>query len=451
MEFTDIHEDELNEFKKEWVDKALEDIAAFANSQGGTLWIGVNDVGEIEGCDCSDKEYRKITSKITNVLGIRPTTERIKKEKKCILRINVEKSNSLVHMPSKGYLCRVGSANVQMPQFQVIEMMLKMTGQTWDSLSSGWDLEKVNEDQVALFLRLAREGGRLTQTEASTDVARILANLNLIKEDKLTNAAVLLFGKKPQDLFPQSEIQIVRIQGSSIRDSRIFQGTLWGQLEGALGYLRELLGVRFDVNVDDASLEGFQRQENWAYPQEALREALLNALVHRDYTISAPITIRVQDSQLQIFSPGSLPEEIKIEDLYKEDHLSVRRNILISEIFYQAKLVERWGSGTTRMLVAFAEQGLPRPDFKEHNREVNITFYQDRFTVDRLEGMELSDRQIKGVQYVKERRKITNKEYRELVNISDEAALQDIKDMIEKDILIRRGKGRGTHYVLVGD
>jgi len=283
---------------------------------------------------------------------------------------------------------------------------------------------------------------------SKVQITGTLQKLNLVRDEKLTAAAVLLFTEKPQGLFSGAQVQLGRFQGNTILDSHIFEGSLWNQVDSTISQLRKMLEVRFDVTVETASLEGFQRQEVWTYPVEAIREALLNAIIHQDYAVLGNVEVRVYDDRLSIWNPGKLAPHISLKQLYEPIHPSIRRNPLIADVFYYASLIERWGTGTTRIVQLCTERGLPTPIFEEYSGGIRITLFQDLFAVSVLNELGLSKRQIKAVQHVKENGRISNKQYRELSNLSDVAALKDIQELVEKKILIKRSRGPGTHYVL---
>ena len=234
--------------------------------------------------------------------------------------------------------------------------------------------------------------------------------------------------------------------GSQILDSHDFQGTLWQQLDGAIDRFRQVLKVRFDIQVEEPSLEGLQRREVWEYPLEALREAVTNALIHRDYTYPADIQIRLEEDRLEVWSPGELPPPLTPGALYGP-HASVLRNPLIAQAFYFAGIIERWGTGTTRIIRLCREQELPDPAFNNWQGGVRVTFLKDPYTPDQLRKIGLNERQIKAVLYVKEYGQIGNTEYQELTGVKERTATSELGDLVKKGILIRIGTtGRGTRY-----
>jgi len=439
-----LHEDETHEFKEIWTARALEDLAAFANHRGGTLWVGVNDEGNAVGFALDDAEYQKIANQIVDVLGLRPSMHWETVEGHPVLLVTVAPAGMPVSCRGR-YLTRVGSTNRDMSPEQWSRRALAQTGQTWDRLLSDRRIADVDEELVQRFVRLARP--RLPQASEEDDVERILQNLELAQDGRLTNAAVLLFTSKPQRLFPLAQARVGRFRGSQILDSHDFAGSLWEQVDGVMDRFRSLLDVRFEVRSQEASLEGIQRQEIWEYPLDALREALLNALSHRDYTVTADVQIRVYDDQLSIWSPGELPQDLEPEQLYQPRHPSVLRNPLVAQVFYYAGFIERWGSGTTRILELCAGQGLPQPRFEEYSGGVNVTFYQDAYTPTQLQKRGFNERQIQAVLYVKEQGRITASEYQELTGASRSTLRRDLDALVQENILIREGKtGRGTFY-----
>jgi len=229
---------------------------------------------------------------------------------------------------------------------------------------------------------------------------------------------------------------------TTIIDDKWIKGNLFQQFEETLNILRQSISVRYEI-------KGIEREDVWDYPIPALREAVLNALIHRDYfDIANFIVIKVYDGHIWFSNPGGLPEGITLEEL-KRPHKSFLRNPLIAKVFYLAGYIEQYGSGTVRMVEWMREAGLPEPEYKEEMGGFSVYFYKDIYTEDNLRKMGLNERQIKAVMYVKEKGKIANKEYQEINNISRQMATLDLSVLAAKGIFIRVGKaGRGIAYQL---
>jgi ATP-dependent DNA helicase RecG len=442
----DRQEDQTLEFKRQWTDKALEDLAAFANTEGGTLLVGIRDDGEIVGAVADDREVQRLANLITSRLGITPSIRLVEMEERPVVEICVDPASGLVSCGGR-YLRRVGATNRDFPAEELARHILGRSGHTWDALPSAWTLTELDPEALAHFARLAR--AKLPHLNPENP-EQTLQNLNLLSDGRLKNAGVLLFGKRPQRLFPLAQVRIGIFRGTEILDSHDFQGTLWQQLEGAMERFRQVLKVRFDIRVEEPSLEGLRRREIWEYPLEALREALANALIHRDYTYPADIQIRLEEDRLEIWSPGELPPPLTPQALYGP-HASVLRNPLLAQAFYFAGVIERWGTGTTRIVELCRQQGLPEPEFAQWQGGVRVTFAKDPYTPERLRAMGLSERQVRAVLYVKEQGCISNREYQGLVGVSKRTASRDLDNLVQMGILERVGEtGKGTRYVLKG-
>jgi ATP-dependent DNA helicase RecG len=283
----------------------------------------------------------------------------------------------------------------------------------------------------------------------------VLENLRLTDGARLRRAAVLLFGADPQRLFPMAQVHLGRFGANgSILDDRRIMGDLFGQLDGVMLRLRDYLQVRLEIPNAPAirGLEDLQRREIWEYPLDALREAMVNALIHRDYTALGDIQIRVSVDRLDIWNPGGLPAGLSSDDLRREGHVSRPRNPLLAQVFYYAGLVEGWGTGTTRMIAACRTQGLPDPEFLEEAGGLRVTFRADPYAPDRLRAMGLNERQIRALAQLwsaHPQGDLTNQAYQHLTGTSRATASRDLEDLSVRGLLKRIGRtGRGTRYVL---
>ena len=216
------------------------------------------------------------------------------------------------------------------------------------------------------------------------------------------------------------------------------------QIDEAMDFIRKNINVKFVMAGKP------ERDQVWDYPLDALREALINAVCHRDYTMPSNAEVRIYDDELTIWNPGGLPLGLTIEDLYKPRR-SILRNKGIGAVFYDMGLIEQWGSGIGKMRGLCEKAKLPPPMFEEYQNGFQVTFRKDVYTEDYLRNLALNDRQVKAVMAVKKRGKITNQEYQDLLSVSKRTASNDLKELVEKDVLEKIGtRGRGTLYKLKG-
>ena len=435
-----VMETENMEFKEKWTDDSLKTICAFANTSGGELIIGVSDKGGIVGVKDIEKLIRDLPNKIRDKLKITPSISVEEKEGKEILHIKIFPSTIPVSYEGKFYI-RSGSTTQELKDTELAYFLLEKMGKTWDSLSSGFDISDIDFSTIEMFKNLAKN--RIPSIKEFDSVEKIFLNLKLFDENKkITNAGILLFGKEPQKRFISATVRVGRFKNSThIVDTVVIEGNLFKQVEEVMNAIKKHLNVRFEI-------KGVARQDVWDYPLGALREAVINALIHRDYLSPAEIQIKIYDDRIWIWNPGKLPPQIKLEELKKE-HSSYPRNPLIANAFYLAGFIERWGSGTERMVQLCMEQGLPEPEYKEEFGGFSVYFYKDIYTEENLRKMGLNERQIRAVIYVKQKGKITNKEYQMINGIKERMATLELNQLVERGIFRRVGTtGKGTFYAI---
>jgi len=443
MELIGRGESETLEFKERFSREVLLTAGAFANTEGGVILIGVSDSGKIKGVSVGRETLQEWANQISQSTEPRiiPEIELEEADGKKVVIIRIrEFPIKPVSVRGRCYR-RVGNSNRVMQPQEIAEMHLVSTGMSWDRLPAREaGLEDIDAERVMEYVRKANSTKRRSIPE-SEDFTAILEKLDLIKKGKPTWAAVLLFGFEPQRFLPQASIHCGRFKGeTAIIDDRMIAGTVIDQIDEAMDFVRRNLSVRFVIKDKP------RREEVWEYPLEAVREAIVNAVCHRDYTISAKVEVRIYDDRLVVWSPGRLPQGITIEDLYKP-HPSVLRNRGIAGVFYDIGLIEQWGSGIDRMREACLNAELPEPEFEE-DLGFRVTFRKDIYTEEFLRSLGLNERQIKAVMYVKEKGKITNREYQDLNGVSNKTAYLELKDIVEKGIFKGEGKGRKISYGL---
>ncbi|MDP2362206.1 MAG: ATP-binding protein [Ignavibacteria bacterium] len=208
--------------------------------------------------------------------------------------------------------------------------------------------------------------------------------------------------------------------------------------------LRQLNRKFFKNPID---FEGMQRIEKGEYPVAAIREMLLNALVHKSYT-GASIQIRIYDDKINIWNEGTLPPELTLDSLTKQ-HPSIPRNPIIADVCYKGGFIDTWGRGTLKIINSCKEAELPAPEIKEEFGGFSVTIFKDVLTEEQLKKRGLNERQIKAVLYVTENGSIKNKDYQTINKISERTATRDLAQLVELEILEQIGiTGQGTKYIL---
>ncbi len=436
-------ESETTEFKESLNDEALETIGAFSNAQGGILLIGVKNSGEISGIQIGKKTLEDIANRIQDATDprLQPSISVIETERKKVITIYIS-SRTGVPLSIRGrYFRRAGRSNQRMSHDEIMQRMIASTGLSWDANNApNTTLDDIDFKHVNIFIQKIREKGRLSIPNHTSD-QEILRKLELIKNNLPTRAALLLFGKNPNSLFPSAFLKIGRFRSPThIVDDREIHGTLLEQLDSALGWFRERLQTEFIITGEA------EREVKWEYPLNALREALINVLCHRDYTSPAHSQIRLYDDHLDIWNPGNLPPSLTTDALFQE-HDSVPRNRKIADAFFYYGLIERWGSGTQRIVEDLLTAKLPVPQFESTSNRFRVTFFKDFLTHEQLKKLGLSPRQLKAIAYIKEHGSISNSEYQRIAEVSERTATRDLSSLKSKNILIYEGTvGRGIIY-----
>lgn len=227
----------------------------------------------------------------------------------------------------------------------------------------------------------------------------------------------------------------------------IFQDEVKGNLFEQVEKTIEILFTKYIKAI--ITYEGIHRVETYEYPKDAIREAILNALTHKDYSSGTPIQISVYDNKIMIWNYGQLPEDWTVEIL-KMKHSSIPYNPDIANAFFRAGYVESWRRGTIKIIEQCKEFSLPNPIFQNNGKDFWVIFQKDIFNKESLQKLRLNERQIKAVLFVKEKGEISNKDYQEICKVSKGTATKELRELIENfNILERKGNvGAGTIYVI---
>ncbi|MCK5130546.1 MAG: putative DNA binding domain-containing protein [Candidatus Sabulitectum sp.] len=435
------NESENTEYKQLWRSDFLKVISAFANTQGGILHTGLDDGGKPVGVQNTKKMLEDIPNTIRNKLGIVPSIKLRKEEGKEVIDIAVKKSSVPISFNGKFYV-RSGSTVQELKGNDLAELLLKAMNYSWDEqVEEDATLDELCTDTMDEFKRLAQE--RLPSIVKESNYTTILQKLRLLKDGKLTKAAILLFAKDPQKYCLQAVVKIGKFQSPSIiQTTDIVEGNLFNQLNTSM----EILQTKYLLR--NISFEGLHRRDILEYPYEALREVIINAIIHRNYTKPIQTQLRIYPNRLVARNPGKLSPEVPVEQL-KAEHDSIQRNKLIASVFYYAGFIEAWGSGMGKILEECRKQDLPEPDFIEENGVMVVTLYKNIQDEEYLKKFNLNHRQMNAVAYVKSNGRIMNHDYQKINNISKRTASRDLQKLVSLGIFHKSSNtGQSTSYKL---
>ncbi len=432
------------EYKLSWRDEFLKWICGFANAQGGKIFIGIDDMGNVTGIDNYRKLMDDIPNKIVNHLGLVVDVNLRQNSGKHYIEINVPVSSVPVSYHGS-YHYRSGSTKQELKGTPLHNFLLNKMGLSWERQPvSAATLDDIDEEVIKSFVQKAATKQRISENAVNADTLTFLKNLDLINENgELLMAAVLLFGKRPKKYAPAAYFKIGRF-GKSHSDLK-FQDVVEGNILDMADKIISILDTKYLIRP--ISYKGLQRIEGLEYPEAALREAILNAIIHKDYS-GTTIFLSVYDDRLIIWNPGELPSSLTV-DLLKEKHSSQPRNRLIADVFFMAGYIESWGRGIDIMMNACEEYGLPEPVIAEEQSGISVSFLKDIYTEEYLKSFDLSDRQTRAVLYIKENGEITNAIYQDINKISKAVATTDLSDLVSRKLIQKVGTtGKGTKYTL---
>jgi ATP-dependent DNA helicase RecG len=430
------------EFKQSWHDDYLKWVCGFANAQGGIIFIGKNDDGIVVGVEDCKKLMDDIPNKIKNSMGITAEVNLHEETGNHYIEIITQAYSIPISLRGR-YYYRSGSTKQELTGTALNEFLLRKSGKTWDDvIEARASFEDINQQTVATFLKVSENAGRLPENE-QLSLPVLFEKLRIAENGKIKRAAIILFGKDPGKYYPNTFVKIGRFvkDDTDIKFQEVEEGNLIELIQVVLNQLNHKFLTR---SID---FEGMHRIEKGEYPVPAIREMLLNALVHRNY-MGAPIQIRVYDDKISIWNEGALPEGLT-SDALKRPHSSRPRNPIIADVSFKGGYIDAWGRGTIKIFETCKQAGLPEPEMKEQDGGFITTIFKDNLSKELIIKQGLNGRQVKAIHYIKEKGEITNTIYQEINDVGKTTATEDLQMLIKSGIVVRKGNiGRGTKYVL---
>lgn len=430
------------EYKSSWRDEYLKWICGFANAQGGKLYIGKDDKGKIIGVSDAKRLMEDIPNKITNVLGIVVDVNLLETPEGDCIEINVSPQSNPVNYKGE-YHYRNGSTKQELKGAALDKFLLGKQGKHWDSiLYPNVSVTELKSDTFNFFRKRGIKARRLDDDALSDSNELLLNNLKLTENGQLKRAALLLFHPDPEKYVTNAYVKIGYFSDDD--SDLLFQDEVHGNLFEQVEKTMDLLFTKYIKAI--ISYEGIYRVETYEYPQEAVREAIHNAIAHKDYSGATPIQISVYKNKIMIWNYGQLPENWTIDTL-QEKHSSVPYNPDISNAFFRIGYIEAWGRGIRKMNEQCAKAGLPNPLYYYASSGFWVVFHKDIYNETDLREKGLNERQIKAILFFKSKKTITTAEYAQKYSISERTARRDLSELVDKNLLKNEGDTKGTRYL----
>ena len=447
------------EYKESWRDEYLKWVCGFANAQGGRIYIGKNDNGVTIGVDDAKRLSEDIPNKIRNHLGI--TCEVNLLEENGLLYVEIVVKPYGVAISYKGsYYYRSGSVKSELTGAALNDFLLKKSGLTWDEvIEERASMADINHDSIVRYLQFASMGDRLPNVNGLDDY-QILEKLRLVENGKLKRAAIIMFGKDPNRFYPNVQLKIGRfINDYEFRYQEVIEGNLIKMFEDSLSILEYKFIIR-EVEIKDY----FRVQKKGNYPREALREMVLNALVHRNY-MGPMIQMRVYDDKITLWNLGQLPDTLTAEGL-TQFHASYPRNPLIAAACFKATLIDSWGSGISKIMTACQKEGLPEPRFEAFQGGMLVTLFKPSIAegdstsqktdtktnqktnqkTSQKTDTKTSQIAMEILRYIRKNPKATRKELSAYFAKTESAIQWHIEQLKTKGLICRVGSDKGGHW-----
>jgi len=437
------------------LEPAVRTLCAFLNGHGGTVIIGVTPGGKMHGQDVSDGTQQGIAAtlrKLEPPASVDLQLVRLPGTSKDLIVLDARPSSDVVPYTYDGKPYeRKGTSTSVMPQERYQQLLLERlhSRRRWENApAEGIDLGDLDVDEIVRTARASRAAGRLSGPDID-DPDDILRGLGLRLDRRLLNAAVVLFGRRFLPEYPQCHMRMARFKGidkTEFLDNRQVHGHGFDLLDEAMLFLQRHLPVA--GRIQPGVLE---RLDIPLFPIEALREALVNALCHRDYShAGGAVSIAVYDDRLEIWSDGTLPFGLTVDDL-KRDHQSRPRNPIIAEAFFRRGLVERWGRGTQRIVELCVQAGHPEPEFIEQAGALGVRFIPSGYIAPYRVGHDLTERQREILQVLAPTHRLALREVRD--RLLDPRAARtvgdDLSHLKKLGLVNSSGHGRGAVWFLV--
>ena len=432
------------EWKESWRDDYLKWICGFANAGGGSIYIGVNDAGKIVGVQNGKRLLEEIPNKIQTNLGFLADVNLLSKDGLDYIEIIVSPSSYPVSYKGE-YHFRSGSTKQILRGTALTEFISSKTGIRWeDSVIEGVTAEDLDKESFDIFRREAIRSRRMTKDDLNMSNTELLDSLDLLKDGKLTRAAVLLFHRTPQKWMFGTYTKIGKFgKGSDLQYQDEVIGSLFMQAERVI----ELIYLKYlkaPVTYDNLT-----RVETYPFPKDAVREALYNALVHSRWSAGIPIQVRIEDNAMYISNECVFPSDWTMESLLQR-HQSRPYNPKIARAFFRAGYIESWGRGIQKIFEVCNEYGTLQPEYVVHAEDIMIKLAAASISDERFSKLDSKAGnkalKIKIVEYLQNQPAATQKELQEALNETRTHIQKNVKELVDEGRIERKGGKRFGYW-----
>ena len=424
-------------------------LIAFANAEGGTVILGAEKDGALVGLKAPERAHDTALRAfmLCNPPLMLPLPEAVESEGQMLLLLSVPKGLPHVYHLRGKYLVRDEKRNVPLGARRLRQLLLERGELGYESqIASGAARRDLDERKVKNYLNAV-------EAFADVDTDEVLVRRGCLRREggewRPTLAGLLLFGREPQ-LARQHGLLLAHYTGAEMSDhfeKEDVRDTLPEQIRRAENFV--VAHMR-----RSARLNRLEREEKLEYPRAAVREVIVNAVAHRDYSIRGDdIRVAMFSDRIEVYSPGRLPGHVTIKNMVEE---RFSRNDVIVQLLADLGFIERLGYGIDRILRLMKEHGLPRPRFAETANGFKVTLFgpgeawqpEPASEAARWQRFGLNERQERALQWLQKNQRITNSDYHDLCpDVSEETLRRDLSELVDKNVLLKIGDKRATYYI----
>lgn len=431
--------------------RLAETLIAFANTEGGTVVVGLTDNGtpasKIENGSLEKVLHDADTS--CNPPVVVGSWEPVDTEQGTVYALRVPRSIELHALDDGRVLVRTGTNNRPLGGQEILKLAsAKSTGDYESETVPGAKREDFSQKMLDEYLTKRAERTKRPYNGKIDDLLQEIGALD--PDGKPTVSGILMFTEFPQHWLPHSSVVFAKFVGKTPRGENGLAG--YSRREEITGPLPRLIEATWNLVWGEmavsAVVKGLEREETYEYPQFAVREALVNAICHRDYRLKGRrIEVRMYSDRMEVISPGGLPGFITVDNIVDE-HFS--RNPRIVNGLFQWGYIEELGLGIDRMMEVMEQEGHQPPSFDARPYSFAVSLFNAREKQPAPDWTRNTNhRQARALQYIRDQGSITNREYRSLIQgVSAETLRLDLADMVERGILLKIGAKKGTYYIL---
>ena len=439
-------ENQSIDWKSKWDDDYLAWICAFANAQGGRLEMGKDNNGEVVSLSNPQKLLEDLPNKIKSTMGIIPTVNLFYEDGLPYIVIEIMPYPNPISYRGKYYI-RSGSTTQELTGMALDEFLLRAQGKTWDGVPVPF-VGMSDLDVVAFreFRRKALAKERLSAEDLNITDEQLVGTLKLFDGKYLKRAAILCFHEDPENWVTGAYVKIGYFKSD---DDLVFQDEIHGSLITMPDRVVDILYDKYFKGI--ISYKGIQRVETYPVNSDAIREAVLNSIVHKNYASGNPIQIRVYDDKTTIFNSGGLPSDWSIENLLSF-HTSEPRNPNIASTFFRSGVTEAWGRGIEKIINSNISAGKPKPKFELVGDGLRVTFYSDASTDNNITvNITVNKTQRRILDLMALNPKITAEALSAEIGITSRNIKNNIKKLRDAGLVDRVGADKNGDWFVKGD